>query len=254
MVALTCKCGKIFSFPCTRLGRTVRTHYCSKACVTTFSFADRTPRVGAQTAGYKHGLNNSPEHRSWSAMMKRCVWDSAATRRDYKDYKGRGISVCKEWYNFTSFLADMGAKPTIKHTLDRYPDKNGNYEKSNCRWATPKEQQRNTRRNVLYTLGEETMTQGDWARRLGICKAALKTRIAKWGIERALSCPNQRPGLRADYLNGENSHFAKFTTEDVLKIRELAANGVRQKDISKLFNRPQNTISVIVKRKKWKHV
>lgn len=62
----------------------------------------------------------------------------------YKNYGGRGIKCCPQWETFKGFLADMGERPAGK-TLDRFPNNNGDYERGNCRWATPKEQARNSR-------------------------------------------------------------------------------------------------------------
>lgn len=85
--------------------------------------------------------SSTPEYRAWVGMLRRCT-DS----RDvgYKNYGGRGITVCERWENFDNFLNDMGRKPSARHTLDR-KNNDGNYEPSNCRWATRKQQAGNKR-------------------------------------------------------------------------------------------------------------
>lgn len=76
-------------------------------------------------------------------MLRRCYNPNAD---NYKWYGGRGVQVCDRWRkSFMAFYKDMGSKPTQKHTLDRI-DPYGNYEPSNCRWATPKQQANNTRK------------------------------------------------------------------------------------------------------------
>jgi hypothetical protein len=81
-------------------------------------------------------------------MIERC---ENPKREKYKYYGGRGISVCDRWHKFENFYADMGDKPSPKHTIDRI-DVNGNYEPSNCRWATWKEQAANKRKKELVTV------------------------------------------------------------------------------------------------------
>ena len=81
----------------------------------------------------KHGHNSgniSPEYTSWHCMIQRCT---NPKNTGYPDYGGRGIEVCDRWMSFELFFEDMGNKPTPEHSLDRFPDVNGNYELSNYR-------------------------------------------------------------------------------------------------------------------------
>lgn len=141
---------------------------------------------------FKHGQTRSPEHRSWLSMMTRCIWNSP-DREDYALYQGKGITVCARWLDFVNFLADMGPKPSVKHSLDRI-DSDKNYEPGNCRWATAKEQARNWKhRNRRLSHGGKTLLISDWAAELGISRSSLSCRLAAgWSIEKALTTPAVR--------------------------------------------------------------
>lgn len=102
-------------------------------------------RHGHSSRQLNSGAKDSPTYRSWLAMRSRCNLDG----RDNSDrYREKGVSYDARWESFEIFLRDMGERPHGM-TLDRWPDRDGNYGPSNCRWATPVEQARNTRRNVL---------------------------------------------------------------------------------------------------------
>jgi hypothetical protein len=89
-----------------------------------------------------HGMTYSPEFSVWLAMRKRCGNPNNAS---WRHYGARGITICERWQDsFEAFHADMGSRPSAKHSLDRI-DNDGNYEPGNCRWATPSEQQSNRR-------------------------------------------------------------------------------------------------------------
>src|SRR3990172_263906 len=93
-----------------------------------------------QVTSYKY----NPEYKVWAQMKARCYNEA---HRSYKDYGGRGIRVCVEWLDsFEAFFRDMSTRPSPEYTLDRR-DPNGNYEKNNCRWATPTEQAGNKRKH-----------------------------------------------------------------------------------------------------------
>lgn len=89
-----------------------------------------------------HGMVNTPTHNSWRDMLARVRYPNNPS---YYRYGARGISVCERWFTFENFHADMGDRPA-GCTLDRI-DPDGNYEPSNCRWATPKEQRANHSRS-----------------------------------------------------------------------------------------------------------
>ncbi len=137
--------------------------------------------------GYcRRGANIPPEYQVWVAMKYRCLNENEPS---YKDYGGRGITVCKRWlHSFENFISDMGFRPSPKHSLDRI-DNDGNYKPSNCRWATNAEQMSNRRNTKIITFNGETMGIDGWAERLGLSYNALHDRlfVKKWTLDRALT-------------------------------------------------------------------
>ena len=142
-----------------------------------------------------HGGRRSIEYKSWIAMKSRCCYSK---HPHYADYAGRGVTVCERWlHSFADFLADVGRKPSTKHTLDRYPNNDGNYEPGNVRWATASEQAHNRRDNRKYTHDGETLTVREWARKMNTNHATLNFRIKRgWPIEKVFSIPVGSRGAR----------------------------------------------------------
>ena len=133
--------------------------------------------AGRVTHGKSKGQRT---YRIWSAMLNRCRNPGTAS---WKHYGGRGIEVCARWSAFENFLADMGEAPADR-SIDRI-NNDGNYEPTNCRWATHTEQANNARHNVWITYRGETLTRSQWERRLGLGKTTLRGRLLRRGLSLA---------------------------------------------------------------------
>jgi hypothetical protein len=157
----TCDCGEVRVVSSADL-RTRHTRSCG--CL-------RKELISARVK--THGMAGSRTYETWLKMWSRCT--KPATDQ-YKHYGGRGVIVCAGWKEFAAFFADMGERPAGM-TLDRYPNNDGNYEPSNCRWATQKEQMDNTRRSVRF----EGKTLEELSAESGIQYATLSYRLRKFG-------------------------------------------------------------------------
>lgn len=132
----------------------------------------------------KGARNAASEYRVWQGMRDRCL--NSRSKR-FCDYGGRGVTVCERWDRFENFYADMGPRQTPLHSLDRI-DVNGNYEPSNCRWATDTEQSRNRRSNRKLTAFGKTLCLVEWGELLGIPAVNISRRLARGrSAEEALS-------------------------------------------------------------------
>jgi len=142
-------------------------------------------RTRTHGASRRKDKKSTPEYGAWCGMIGRC--ESPKNQR-FKNYGGRGISVCERWrHSFQNFLEDMGKRPSLTHSLDRI-DVNGNYEPGNCRWATATQQARNKRNNRVLAAFGKTMTITEWAEQTGIPPYTIRRRIRRgWTTEMALS-------------------------------------------------------------------
>ncbi len=188
-----------------------------------------------------HGMSESAEYRIWKLMKSRCLNPNFPK---YPTYGGRGVRICDRWLNsFATFYADMGPRPSPYHSIDRFPNNDGNYEPSNCRWATRTEQVRNRGVTRMLTFDGETLPLIEWAERYGIKYITLYMRLEKgWSIERCLKEP---------LLDGKRL----FTSDDVRSIRQRHAKGnVSFSALGREYGVCYVTIARIVRKEIYKHV
>lgn len=191
-----------------------------------------------------HGLsiNKSGDrprlYRIWLNMKQRCNNQNASK---YKNYGGRGISVCNEWkdyINFHNWSKNNGYKDSL--TLDRI-NNNGDYCPDNCRWVTYREQNLNSSQNHLITYNGQTMTITEWAEYLNIKRATLYSRILEygWPVEKAINTSTRKWEKPIIKYNGQKKHLKEWAKDLGIKHSILYKRIItRDWDIERAFNQP----------------
>jgi hypothetical protein len=132
----------------------------------------------------EHGLSKTPEYGIWRGMIERCTNPLC---KSFKNYGGRGIKVCERWNSVAVFISDMGPRPFQNAEIDRI-DVNGNYEPSNCRWTTRRDNSLNKRNNVRVEFLGVDLCCSQWDAIKGFPPGTVANRIkAGWNTERALT-------------------------------------------------------------------
>jgi len=184
-----CKCGKETTQPLTSL---VQQRIVSCGC---WKAEQASKRLKA--SNFRHGMTNTKLYRVWAQMRNRCFNPNDIA---YKDYGGRGISVCDDWSDFVNFLEwSINNNYKLGLSIDRI-NNNGNYEPSNCRWATKQEQANNRRNNRLDTVKVsafgETKAVRSWLQDIRCNVKSMTTIVyrigAGWTPEDAISKPSER--------------------------------------------------------------
>lgn len=194
----------------------------------------------------RHNRHRSAEYQTWSHIKRRCLNPRVP---QYKDYGGRGITICDEWReSFPAFYKDMGDKPGPEFSIDRIDNEKG-YSKQNCRWATRQMQARNTRRTRMISHNGKKQCLEDWASELGFSRMSLVQRLRRYSVEVALS---PLRGMAFYYFRAKT--FPDPPRDRVVdpaivnEVIKLRATGMSYEKIGKQFNKNPGTIFFYVKR------
>lgn len=174
-----CDCGRESVLPIKRVwsGNTS-----SCGCV-------RSEMVVRKNTKHGHGTRDGRgiEYRVWKAMRQRCNDPNA---ENYYKYGAKGVRVCERWNDFEKFLEDVGPAPSLKHSVDRFPNRRGDYEPGNVRWATASEQARNRDGTQVVEYEGEKYLLVDLAEKHNTTAAFVRSRLARgWSLKQALTLP-----------------------------------------------------------------
>lgn len=177
-----------------------------------------------------HGESNkSKEWEAWASMIQRCT---NPKNKRYYSHGARGIRICDRWVNsFVNFLADMGRAPSKEYSLERV-DNNGNYNPSNCKWATKVEQANNRRNNIRIEYMGRTQTLKQWCDELSLPYLRVKARIhAGHSVQEAFTSTPK--GVRIDSilleLNGKTQTLTQWSKDLNMPYRTLKRRAVKEK-------------------------
>jgi hypothetical protein len=182
MAICSCLCGKVVKIEKVNIssGNTSKCTECAKK-----SRSKKHIRHGCSIAMKESNPEGYNLYTRWQSMKRRCYLE---TDSHYKNYGGRGISVCDRWReSYENFASDMGFPPTKNHQLDRI-DNDGNYEPENCRWVSMKDNSNNKTNSRIIEAFGKSMTQAQWAEKTGIKRETIAMRLRRgWSAELALS-------------------------------------------------------------------
>lgn len=179
--------------------RAVVRRFCSMSCSNAATARMRVERGDVIGRGTKHGHATkggfSPEYTSFAGVLERCRNKNAD---NYHRYGGAGVRVCDRWQGpngFENFLSDMGPRPGRRFTLDRFPNREGDYEPRNVRWATDQQQANGRSSNRIIEFDGAKRTMAEWARHVGLSYCALQSRLDRgWPVGVALDPSARRSG------------------------------------------------------------
>lgn len=192
---------------------------------------ESTKNLTSRKPRERHGMSGTPIYNAWLMIISRCYRTYSTA---FASYGGRGITVCQEWQDsFVAFYDHVSMLPHFDkegYTIDRI-DNDGNYEPGNVRWATQKQQARNTRSNRMLTYKGKKQCVAAWAEELGIETNVLEQRLHNgWSVEKALAAPNQ---------NDNSAHII-----DPKELLRLMTCGLSYTDIARM---KFTSISTIIK-------
>jgi hypothetical protein len=202
----------------------------------TIATPERSGKAGAETAENTAGReprSRTITYSSWNAMLHRCI---DKKRNCFPRYGGRGITVCKRWMNFENFLYDMGPRPSMSYSLDRFPDPDGNYEPGNCRWATASEQARNRAKRGRYAgleVNGQRKSYRDWEREAPVSRVAIRSRLAS-GMD------------PSEAVTKQPSPYRKFSDEKYAQMRKDFESGRTVASIAREMGADPSTVWRIV--------